>query len=377
MSNDLTRRGFLQATAAGVAAVNSPALADNLSMPEEEQGLGRAIYVGRAKTLVEALQTRWYHTQPVPGWGKAQNEWNAHCTLDALVDYTHITKDRAYVDTIRFVAGNEPLLKSAIDDGVDDMAWAAIAHVKVYRLLKNEESLAASKQIFTTMTHYWDDVCKGGVWWNLTRTYKNAITNELFLVLATLLYETTHDPQYLQWAHKEWDWFNGIGLINAESLINDGLDHCRNNHQTTWTYNQGVILGGLTSLYRFTRQKSYLDQAERIASATLDKLTAKTTVPDVAILKEPVRVPNSDQQQFKGTFVKYLAQLALALPRDSEARKRYRSFLLANSDVLWEHARNDANECNVFWHGGDQLPIYNATAQTAALDLLIAAVSVA
>jgi predicted alpha-1,6-mannanase (GH76 family) len=225
------------------------------------------------------------------------------------------------------------------------------------------------------MTRYWDNVCNGGVWWNRARTYKNAITNELFLVLAASLHETTHAPEYLQWSHKAWDWFAASGMINADSLINDGLDHCRNNRQTTWTYNQGVVLGGLVALFRFTRQKPYLEQAVRIASAALDRLT--TPVDGVAVLKEPVDVPNSDQQQFKGTFAKYLAQLALALPRASADRKRFAAFLCANADAVWKHARSDANEISVYWHGGDRRPIYTATTQTAGIDLMNAAVAVA
>ena len=375
MLHDTTRRGFLKAAAVGVVAVHHPASADGSPMPEGVQSQGWPLYAGRAKALVEALQSHWYHAQPIPGWGHEQNEWNAHCTLDTLIDYTRITGDRAYMDTIRFVAGSQALLDSAINDGVDDMAWAAIAHVKAYRLIRDKGSLAAARQIFATMTRYWDAVCNGGVWWNRSRTYKNAITNELFLVLAMSLHETTHEPDYRQWAHREWAWFARSGMINADSLVNDGLDHCRNNHDTTWTYNQGVVLGGLSALFRFTRQRSYLDQAVRIASATLDRLT--TTVNGIAILKEPGGVPNSDQQQFKGIFVKYLAQLALALPRASAPRKRFARFLLANADALWKQARNDANECSVYWHGGALAPIYNATTQTSALDLLNAAASLA
>ena len=375
MLDDLTRRGFLKVAAVGVVAVHHPASADERPMLEDGQNLVGPLYAGRAEVLVEALQRQEYHTQPIPGWGHEQNEWNTHCTLDTLIDYTRITGDRAYLDTIRIVAGSQALRDSAINDGVDDMAWAAIAHVKAYRLIHDRGSLAVARQIFATMTHYWDEVCNGGVWWNRSRTYKNAITNELFLVLATSLYAATHEPNYLQWAHKEWDWFARSGMINADHLINDGLDHCHNNHGTTWTYNQGVVLGGLSALFRITRQRTYLDQAVQIASATLDKLT--TPVNGIAILKEPAGVPNSDQQQFKGIFMKSLAQLALTLPRASAPRKRFARFLLANADTVWDHARNDANECNVYWHGGDEPPIYNATTQTSALDLLNAAASVA
>ncbi len=43
-------------------------------------------------------------------------------------------------------------------------------------------------------------------------------------------------------------------MIDAKSLINDGLTtNCANNGETTWTCNQGVILDGLTDLYKVTR----------------------------------------------------------------------------------------------------------------------------
>jgi predicted alpha-1,6-mannanase (GH76 family) len=381
MSSTWTRRRLLQAAATLAAqsrtpaGAQTPAPASEPTGPDGAQKHERAFYAGRARAIVEALQTRWYHAAPIPGWGQEQNEWNAHCTLDTLIDYTRLTGDRSYLDTIRFVAANQPLLDSAINDGVDDMAWAAIAHVKAYRLLHREKSLAAARQIFATMTGYWDDVCRGGVWWDRKRTYKNAVTNELFLLLAASLYETTHQPDYLKWTLREWDWFGGSGMINADNLISDGLRQCRNSRDTTWTYNQGVVLGGLTALYRFTQERSYLDQAARIATATIETLIA--TVDGVAILKEPCAVPNSDQQQFKGIFVKHLAQLTLALPPSmAEPRRRFTRFLHANADVLWTHARNDANLCNVYWHGGDQPSIVNATTQTAALDLLNAAVAV-
>ena len=84
----------------------------------------------------------------------------------------------------------------------------------------------------------------GGVYWDLHNSYKNAITNELFLVLATDLYEITNESQYLDWAEREVDWFLHSGMINSRYLVNDGLnDDCYNNQQTTWTYNQGQHQG--------------------------------------------------------------------------------------------------------------------------------------
>lgn len=77
--------------------------------------------------------------------------------------------------------------------------------------------------IFDDMTKGWDGVCGGGTWWSTDRTYKNAIANELFLTVAARLYERTSQGSYLDWANKEWGWFDKSGMIKARNLVNDGL----------------------------------------------------------------------------------------------------------------------------------------------------------
>lgn len=371
---DLTRRRFLQAAASVTTAaltVPDPALAEGNAAPNDPVNRGSRIYAEHAKTVADVLQTRWFRSKPFSKWGDEQNGWNSHSTLEALIDTTEITGDRRFVDIIRLVAGDKALLANALNDGVDDVAWAGIAHVKAYRLLHERSSLDNAEKIFAQISGYWDATCEGGVWWDLRRTYKNAITNELFLVLAGMLYQMTQKPSYLRWAHQEWNWFARSGMINGDSLINDGLNQCRNNGSTTWTYNQGVILGGLTELFQITKEKSYLGQASRIASATIRNLT--TMVDGVAILKEPGGVPNADQQQFKGIFVRYLARLTRALPRSSSERRGFTDFILTNANVVWKHARSDVNEINVYWDGGEAPPLYNGITQTSGLDLLNAA----
>lgn len=65
------------------------------------------------------------------------------------------------------------------------------------------------------------------VWWSKEKTYKNAIPNELFLVLAARLYQRTAKPEYLQWALKEWTWFNQSG-----DLTNTCSNQCRHDQST-------------------------------------------------------------------------------------------------------------------------------------------------
>ena len=64
-------------------------------------------------------------------------------------------------------------------------------------------------------------------------------------------------------------------MINDDLLVNDGLNAstCGNNRDTTWTYNQGVLLGGLVALARATGDDTYLERARELADASTSPRT--------------------------------------------------------------------------------------------------------
>jgi predicted alpha-1,6-mannanase (GH76 family) len=222
--------------------------------------------------------------------------------------------------------------------------------------------------------------CGGGLRWHAKSTYKNAITNELFFTLAALLHQRAPGGGYLTWAQRGWEWFSARGFIGPAGLVNDGITlACENNGATTWTYNQGVILGGLAALSEITGDRGYLTQGEAIAAAALRGLAPG------GILTEPCEtgaVCNEDQAQFKGIFVRYLYDFWLR-----SRQPAYRGFILANANSVWDHARNAgphpgqphpgpvAPQFGLHWAG----PFDQATParQSSALDLLTAAAALA
>lgn len=236
------------------------------------------------------------------------------------------------------------------DAGYDDEGWWALAWLRAYDLTGNSRYLSMAKTIFSDMsTNGWDTaVCGGGMWWNKAKTYKNAITNELFLTIAARLHQRTPGDSgsgsYLDWANREWTWFSNSGMINSANLINDGLTaSCVNNGQTTWTYNQGIILGGLTDLYKITGNSTYLSKAESIANATLSNLVYSS-----GILREPCEPSGcgSDGEQFKGLFMRNLAYLY-----DEDHQASYYQFLATNANSLWANDRNGSNQLGLIWAG--------------------------
>jgi predicted alpha-1,6-mannanase (GH76 family) len=215
---------------------------------------------------------------------------------------------------------------------------------------------------------YWDpSTCGGGMWWDRERTYKNAITNGLYLRLAASIHRrTSGDTVWLQRTRTAATWYLNSGLINAASLVNDGLTQdCRNNGQTVWTYNQGLAIGGLVEAWRATGDTALLDAARRLGDASITGLTRD------GILTEPCDTGQSacddNQKQFKGIFSRYLADLARATGDSA-----YQSFAQRQADSIWANDRDSLNRIGLRWAGGSPNPTDWRT-QASALEALDAA----
>ena len=254
-----------------------------------------------------------------------------------------------------------------LNDYYDDEGWWALAWLKIYDLTKEHWYLQTAIEIFEDMTKGWSGTC-GGLWWDKQHSQKVAIANALFLTVGAQLANRASDKDfYLSWAHKEWDWFKGTGMINEDYNINDGIDlvTCRNNNGIIWSYNQGVILGALLELYRAAPDDTYLAMAERIALAGIKRLSDLN-----GILHDPCE-PNcgGDGPQFKGIFMRNLQELQLAIPND-----RFKTFIDDNANSIWLNDRTSGNRLGLVWSG----PFMGASAstQSSAADALVAALAI-
>ena len=322
-------------------------------------------YQARAAAATRALQ-RWY--VPATGLWKSTGWWNAANALTAVIRYSLHTGDDTHAPVVATTFRQAQRRHADfVNMFFDDNGWWALAWVAAYDLTGESRYLDAARVIFARNLGGWDDVCGGGMWWNTQRTYKNAVTNELFITLAAQLHERTPgDRDYLSWALRGWEWLTGRALIGRSGLVNDGLRaDCANNGGTTWTYNQGVILGGLAVLYDITGDRDYLRQGELIADAALSGLTDAD-----GILTEPCELTadgcDGDATQFKGIFARYLHEFY-----QRSGKRAYRRFLLANADSVWGSGRNPDDQFGLCW--GGPFDRADASRQSSALEVLIAA----
>ena len=314
------------------------------------------------------------------GYWSDEGRWQSGNTLESMANFIALIDaplkyifDHTFIRTSQYAGGN----------CYDDHQWWLLAWLQIYNVESNIKYLRRAADIHDTVsTKSWNaSVCGGGVKWCPSNLYKNAITNELFFAssmrlhpYATLLGKSSN--YYLDWALKEWQWFENSGMINADFLINDGLsinnNTCVNNRGTTWTYNQGVILSGLALLYNATGNATLLTVAQNIADATIEHLVYGN-----GILKEPCE-PNcdNDQKLFKGIFIRHLSYL-LPYLTDTVHIQKYSTFLHVNALSLLTNDRCETDGLfGLYWnnHSSDscQSP-RNAATTSSALDLFVSA----
>ncbi len=341
----------------------------------------RSEAVQHAEAAATALLSTY---NPETGLFRTTGWWNSANAITALADTARLTPtipSPKIVAAIRTTYTEAPKkFPNFLNEFYDDEGWWALAWIDAYDLTHDKRYLHTSETIFANMTTGWSDVCGGGIWWKKDSSrYKNAIANELFLSVAAHLAQRTHRKQrrgYLDWATREWTWFASSGMINPDHLVNDGLridpdNTCHNNGRTTWSYNQGVILGGLAALFDAGRPTNLLPFANGIATAALTHLT------DAAgILHDPCE-PNcgEDGVQFKGIFTRNLGDLNHASPTPA-----YTQALQIQAESLWTSARTPDNRFSTTWSTpsppGPATP-GNAGAQASALDALNAAALIA
>ncbi|NUR02688.1 MAG: glycosyl hydrolase [Streptomyces sp.] len=292
--------------------------------------------------------------------------WTSANALTAIIDDVRVSGMPSYEYAISTTYDKNLSAQEGdfTNNYLDDTGWWGLAWVDAYDLTGDSRYLNTARADADHMQAYWNGTCGGGVIWNEGGTYKNAITNELFLYLNAALHNRiSGDTTYLGRAKAEWSWFSGSGMINADHMINDGLTTgCANNGQTTWTYNQGVVLAGLTELSTATGDSGLLTTARTLADASTTNLVSG------GVLREPGEgdACTGDGPSFKGAYVRGLGKLNAKL-----SDHPYATTLTNWANTAYTHDRDALDQYGPHWAGGSGTIGYGC--QHSALDLLNAA----
>ncbi|KAK5992553.1 hypothetical protein PT974_05966 [Cladobotryum mycophilum] len=183
---------------------------------------------------------------------------------------------------------NNQKIPIGIDEALSSLPWSGNLWLP---------SFYSRAQIFWGFaSHGWDDVlCHGGMNWNpRLETYKNAITNELWIAASISMYQyyqngtsgsptknfssPNGDPLYLEAAIRGYKWLMDVNMTNSQGLFVDGYHiskrphgniECDERDEMVYTYNQGVVLTGQRGLWTVTGSPSYLEDGHRLIQSVI------------------------------------------------------------------------------------------------------------
>ena len=150
----------------------------------------------------------------------------------------------------------------------DDNQWVALAYLDAYKRNHKKQYLEKSEMICRFMLGGLDTVTGGGIYWNEDdKSSKNTCSNGPGILVLLKLYNITHNKTYLATAIALYKWTNKT-LQAADGLYYDNIKVSNLKiGEAEITYNTGTMLQSNVLLFLITKDKKYLDEAERIAKA--------------------------------------------------------------------------------------------------------------
>lgn len=247
-----------------------------------------------------------------------------------------------YKDTTRTPFGYQayPAKLQLVDRYYDDNGLVGIDYVEFYMLTKNKTYLQRSKDVFRFILSGWDEVLGGGVTWlEGHRDQKPACSNGKATVLALKLYEATGDKYYLDWGKKFYGWMYSNLRDSSDFGIywNDRKTETGIVNKTPYTYNTGTMLQAAVMLYQFTKDASYLKEAQHLAEGSFRYFGKKQ--PDGRVLVADL--PWFVVVLFRGYEALYYV----------DGNDKYINAIIETADYAWSNARDKHGLIYNDWNG--------------------------
>lgn len=163
----------------------------------------------------------------------------------------------------------------------------------------------------------------GGIRWKVATSSRgrNTCANAPTAELAAELHTVTGDADALAWARRIYGWTRAT-LRRSDGLYADRIAPDGAVEPTTWSYNQGTMIGAGVLLHRATGEPGFLDDALATASACAARFTTEVLL--------------GQDAAFNAVYARNLLLLDQVDPDPDPDRRRG---LAAYSDAMWARQR--------------------------------------
>jgi len=175
-----------------------------------------------------------------------------------------------YYDIKRNPYGYASYINSAkqSDRFYDDNVWLGIDFTDTYMMTKDKKYLKKAKLIWEFVASGMDDKLGGGIYWcEQKKESKNTCSNAPGSVFALKLFEATKDSTYFRLGKELYEWTKDKLQDKTDYIYFDNIG--LNGKIVDWKfpYNSGQMMQSAALLYKLTKDKAYLTDAQNLASA--------------------------------------------------------------------------------------------------------------
>ncbi|KAB8338741.1 hypothetical protein FH972_021686 [Carpinus fangiana] len=262
--------------------------------------------------------------------------WEGGGMFGTLIDYWYYTGDETYNDNtmqaLQWQVGedrNYEPTNASQSLGNDDIAFWAFGALRAAELAfpdPPKDSPQWIPLVQTVLLDYiarWDtSSCNGGIHWQVFRlspgwNYKNAISNGCMFNMAARLGKYTGNQTYIDWANKVWDWSEGVGIIDKQGQVWDGVhtdDNCTTVTLQPWTYNFGAYLLGAAAMWNITGDPDgkWRSRINTLISGSDHLFPNKGPMMEIGCLN--TNTCNNDEKSFRAFTLSWMADTAKIAP---------------------------------------------------------------
>ncbi len=298
-----------------------------------------------ADLITNAYNTAFYKTSGSNGYyandttGGNFGFWTGAEEIEMLEDAYDRSNSSTYKSMITALINDFVSVNGSLWTGNsfnDDILWATIACERAYQITGNSTFKSLAKSNFDAVyARGYDTTLGGGIWWNTSKTCKNACDNGPAIISACYLYTLYNDSSYLTKAQSIYAWERSTLFIASSGKVEDHINSDGTLNTVALTYNEGTFLGAANYLYNITGTASYLSDAQLIASYTQNNMSNSTT----GLL--PQYSSTGDLSGFNGIFVRWLGKFA----KDRGLWSNYYDWMEKNAEAALSCRRSD----NLSW----------------------------